>query len=264
MEIDRAVAAHAHPQCHALFKVDGDDSVFEVEDRRYPLTTETVVLVNAWQRHAYPFAPGPLGRSLVLALYVEPRWMRSVDASFRTSARKDFFREPCAVLPAEIRRQVLDLADEMAAARRDSGRAFGLLERIMVQLTGRFSRNRELPRWAHDISSTIGDHRIRKALSIIAERAATRLDLGAVAREIAMSRPHFFEVFHDSVGVTPNVFRNVVRMERAYGSLFETSLPVNLIGAGLGFSVHADFTRFFRMNHGIPPEAYRRAAWRLS
>jgi AraC-like DNA-binding protein len=264
MEIDRPVGAHAHPQCHALFKIGGDDSVFEVEGRRYPLSVDTAVLVNAWQPHSYPFTPGSQGRSRVLALYVEPSWMGAVDASFQTSTRKDFFREPCVVLPAVIQQHVRELAAEMGGPRLDSGRACVLLQQIMVQLTARFSRHRELPAWARDISWTIGDHRIRKALTIIAERAATRLDLGAVAREIAMSRPHFFEVFRKSVGITPNAYRNVLRMERAYRSLLETSIPVNRIASSLGFSVHADFTRFFRTNHGVSPEAYRGAAWRLS
>jgi AraC-like DNA-binding protein len=264
MEIDRPVGAHAHPQCHALFKIGGDDSVFEVEGRRYLLSVDTAVLVNAWQPHSYPFTPGSQGRSRVLALYVEPSWMGTVDPSFRTSTRKDFFREPCVGLPAVIQHHVRELADEMGGARLDSGRACVLLQQIMVQLTARFSRHRELPVWARDISWTIGDHRIRKALNIIGERAATRLDLGAVAREIAMSRPHFFEVFRKSVGITPNAYRNVLRMERAYRSLLETYIPVNRIASSLGFSVHADFTRFFRTNHGVSPEAYRGAAWRLS
>lgn len=263
MEIDRPVGAHAHPQCHALFKIGGDDSVFEVEGRRYPLTVDTAVLVNAWQSHSYPFTPGSQGRSSVLALYVEPGWMGAVDASFQTSTRRDFFREACVLLPVMIQRHVRELADELAGERLDSARACVLLQQIMVQLTARFSRHRELPAWAHDISWTVGDHRIRKALTIIAERAATRLDLGAVAREVAMSRPHFFEVFRKSVGITPNAYRNVLRMERAYRRLLETSTPVNRIASGLGFSMHADFTRFFRMNHGVSPEAYRGAAWRL-
>ena len=134
----------------------------------------------------------------------------------------------------------------------------------MVQLTVRHSRYREIPPWARSASSTVADYRIRKAMSLLAERAATRLDMSAVAREVAMSRPHFFEVFRRCLGITPNVYRNVVRMERAYLSLLETSAPVNQIATELGFSAHADFTRFFRINHGVSPDAYRGAAWRVA
>jgi AraC family transcriptional regulator len=106
MEIDRPVGTHAHPQCHALFKIDGDDSEFDVEGERYPMSLDTAVLVNAWQPHSYPFISGAQGRARVLALYVEPSWMVRVDPSFQSSARRDFFCEPCVGLPAALRRPV--------------------------------------------------------------------------------------------------------------------------------------------------------------
>jgi hypothetical protein len=33
LDIDCPVGAHALPQCHVLFKVGGDDNMFEVNDR---------------------------------------------------------------------------------------------------------------------------------------------------------------------------------------------------------------------------------------
>jgi AraC-like DNA-binding protein len=264
MEIDRPVGTHAHPQCHALFKIDGDDSVFEVEGQRYPMSLDTAVLVNAWQAHSYPFMSGAQGRARVLALYVEPSWMARVDPSFQSSARRDFFREPCVRLPAALRRPARELADELGGTRSDPERACTLLQEIMVELTVRYSRHREIPAGARTASSTVSDYRIRRALGAIAERAGTRLAMSAVAREVAMSRPHFFEAFRRSIGITPNAYRNVLRMERAYRLLLETSAPVYRIASELGFSMHADFTRFFRTNHGVSPDAYRRAAWRMA
>jgi AraC family transcriptional regulator len=264
MDIDRPVGAHAHPQCHALFKIHGDDSDFEVENRRYRMSVDTAVLVNAWQPHSYPFMPGRHGSTRVLALYVEPAWMARMDASFRSSTRRDFFGDSCVRLPGAVRQHVRELADELSGARSDPARACALLQAIIVQCTMRYSRYREIPASACNFSSTISDHRIRKALGVIAERAATRFDVGEVAREVAMSRPHFFEAFRRSTGITPNAYRNVLRMERAYRSLLATSIPVNRIAGELGFSVHADFTRFFRMNHGVSPDAFRDAAWHLT
>jgi AraC family transcriptional regulator len=87
VDVDRPVAAHAHPQCHALFKVGGADSVFEVDGRRCPLAEGVGVLVNAWQPHSYPLPAG----TQVLALYIEPAWLTRFDASFAAAARRDFF-----------------------------------------------------------------------------------------------------------------------------------------------------------------------------
>lgn len=264
LDIDRPVGGHAHPQCHALFKIAGDDGVFDVDGRRCPLSAGAAVLVNAWQPHSYPFEPGASGRSRVLALYIEPGWMTRIDASFESSARRDFFPVASANLPAVTHRSVLELAEELACPRSDPARAYVLLQRVMVELTVRYSTYREFPAWARTASSTVSDYRIRKAMGLLAERAATQLDMGTVASHVAMSRPHFFAAFHQCLGITPNVYRNVVRMERAYRSLLETSTPVNRIADELGFSAHAHFTRFFRMNHGVSPEAYRGAAWRIA
>ena len=113
-DIDRPVGSHAHPQCHALFRIAGDDSDFEVGGRRYVMSADTAVLVNAWQPHSYPFEPGAHGRSRVLALYIEPGWMARIASSFGSSARRDFYPVPRVRLAAVTRRCARELAEESA------------------------------------------------------------------------------------------------------------------------------------------------------
>ena len=259
VDIDRPVASHAHPQCHALFKVGGADSVFEVDGRRYPLADGAGVLVNAWQPHSYPVPAG----TQVLALYVEPAWLARSDRSFAAAARRDFFPSPALAVPPAVARLVLALAEELRGARAEPRRALALLELLMTGLAARFSRYRSFPAWARSAAASVGDRRIRKAMRLIAERCGAPCDMGGVARDAALSRPHFFELFRASLGVTPGVYRSVVRMERAYRALLEREVPVGDIGKSLGFSAPSHFTRFFRDNHGVAPDAYRRVAWRV-
>jgi AraC-like DNA-binding protein len=263
MDIDGPVGAHAHPQCHALCKIDGDDTFFEVEGRRYAMTADSVVLVNAWQPHSYPFTPGARGRARVLALYIEPAWLGGLEPSFGASARRDFFPRACVAAPAPLRQRMHGLAEELSASRTDSRRAYLLLQRVVIEIALGYSNHRDIPGWARAATATVGDHRIRRAMDVLAERVADRLDMGAVAREAAMSRPHFFETFRRALGITPNAYRNVLRMERGYRALLDTAAPVGKIAVDLGFHAHAHFTRFFRHNHGVAPEAYRDAAWRI-
>ena len=133
----------------------------------------------------------------------------------------------------------------------------------MTDLTVRFSCYRAFPAWARSAAATVSDRRIRKAMELIAERSGGACDMERIARDTALSRAHFFELFKTALGVTPGVYRSVVRMERAYRALLESEIPVGDIGRDLGFSAHAHFTRFFRDNHGVAPEAYRRVAWRV-
>ena len=263
MAIDRPVGEHAHPQCHALFKVGGDDSQFEVDGRRYPLAEGTVVLVNAWQPHAYPFRARATGDARVLALYIEPSWLSGIESSFGAAARRDFFHASCVLVPPTTQSLVRAVAEELGGAGSRPEHAYALLRELMIDLVVRFSRHHDIPSWARSTAGSVGDHRIRRAMALIEERAASLVQLDEVAREVALSRPHFFELFRRGLGVTPNVYRNVVRMEGAYRALLSTTASIGEIGRSLGFSAHAHFTRFFRTNHGISPDAYRGAAWRL-
>jgi AraC family transcriptional regulator len=263
VDIDRPVGGHAHPQCHALFKLGGVDTVFEVDGRRYPMRDGSAILVNAWQPHAYPFEARRPGAAQVLALYIEPAWLERVDPWFGASARRDFFPAGCIAVPPRIRVLSSALAEELRGSRADPSRACTLVRQLMAALAVDFSRFRDFPAWARHAAAAVSDHRIRKAMRIIGEQAHADLDLAEVARSASLSRPHFFELFRRSLGVTPGVYRNVVRMESAYRALLRTDQAIGHIGAALGFSAHAHFTRFFRENHGVSPDAYRRAAWRI-
>ena len=81
-----------------------------------------------------------------------------------------------------------------------------------------------------------------------------------LAREVGLSRPHFFKLFRQQMGLTPNIFLNTLRSEQAIDALITTNKSVTEIGLDLGFASQASFTRFFASNVGIPPSDYRRAA----
>ena len=112
LDMDRSLVRHAHPHCHVLFKAEGDDTQFLVGDRLVALTDDQAVLVNAWEPHAYVHDPNR-ERALILALYIEPSWLRLFRPAWAASAAPGFFAEPaCAITPA-IRRCARDLAAEM-------------------------------------------------------------------------------------------------------------------------------------------------------
>ena len=91
--------------------------------------------------------------------------------------------------------------------------------------------------------------------------AATReaIELDNVAREVGLSRPHFYKLFRVQIGLTPNLYLNALRMERAIDMLATSKEAVANIGFDLGFSSQASFSRFFISNGVVPPSAYRRS-----
>jgi AraC-like DNA-binding protein len=57
--------------------------------------------------------------------------------------------------------------------------------------------------------------------------------------------------------MTPKLFFNMLRMERALDDLANTRKPVTEIGLDLGFATQSSFSRFFALNSGISPSDYR-------
>ena len=104
------------------------------------------------------------------------------------------------------------------------------------------------------------DNRIRRSLSLLEENFGSGRGIDWLAPAVSLSRPQFFKLFKKQTGVSPNIYLNALRTERAIDRLVNTEVPLREISSDLGFSSQAGFTRFFTSNVGISPNAYRRAA----
>jgi transcriptional regulator GlxA family with amidase domain len=108
--------------------------------------------------------------------------------------------------------------------------------------------------------AAVTDFRVRKSIKLMAESLGSEIELDSIARESGLSRPHFYKLFRNQTGVTPNLYLNTLLMEKALDSLVATEAPIADIGFDLGFSAQSGFTRFFAGNVGMAPTDYRRAA----
>jgi AraC-like DNA-binding protein len=109
---------------------------------------------------------------------------------------------------------------------------------------------------ARAIAAGAADFRVRRAADALAA-SATRLVASEVARGAGLSRAHFFTLFREAVGVSPSVFANALRIERAIHSIAQSRVPITDVGLDLGFNAAGNFTRFFRNNVGVAPLAFR-------
>src|SRR5450432_2441034 len=95
LDMDCSLVRHAHPHCHVLFKVAGADTQFVVGDRIHALTDTAAVLVDGWQPHSYVHDPSR-PRTLILALYVEPEWLKAFRPGWAASGAPGFLQLPMA------------------------------------------------------------------------------------------------------------------------------------------------------------------------
>jgi transcriptional regulator GlxA family with amidase domain len=101
------------------------------------------------------------------------------------------------------------------------------------------------------------DRRVRRAIDLMQSDPANCPGVNAMAQVAGLSRAHFFRLFEQSTGVTPHVFLNVLKVERAVQVVATSDESLADIGIGLGFVSPAHFSRFFRDHVSVAPSAFR-------
>lgn len=248
--MDRTMVSHAHREGHLLFHVQGSPGEVIVDGCAIPLGPGRAVAVNPWQAHYY-HQPVPGGQTLVLVLYIRPTWFFSATGSRSFALR---FGRADIEVSDELAR-LIDVSTMLDRNENDPAINDWLLAITDYCQDQSWHRSDPVERFA-----SVRDFRLRKAIQLLEQRVCEPVELDIVARETGLSRPHFYKLFRQQVGVTPNIYLNSLRMERAIDRLTRTTEAVAAIGLELGFSSQASFSRFFIANGVVPPSAYRRSA----
>ena len=248
--MDCTMVPHAHREGHLLFHVQGDRAEVYVDGCAVPLVPGRAVAVNPWQTHYYS-QPVPGGQTLVLVLYIRPTWFGNAVGSRAPALR--FGR--AAIEVSEVLGRLIDVRAMLDREQDDPAMSDWLLTLTEYCFDQSWQGSDAVGGFV-----SVRDFRLRKAIQVLEERVCEAVELDTVAREAGLSRPHFYKLFRQQVGVTPKLYLNSLRMERAIERLIGTNEAVAAIGLDLGFSSQASFSRFFIANGVVPPSTYRRSA----
>lgn len=256
LDMDRPLVRHAHPHCHVLLKVEGADTAFTVGEGLAPLTDRTCVLVNGWEPHAYVHQPEQ-PQTLILALYIEPDWLKAFRPGWGASGVPGFFEQPCGEVSPRIHRLTHDLAEEMMARPDAAAVHEALLADLMIAVVERFTPWRSFSTIRALETQRRMDWRIRRVVEGLRANLAEDVDTSAMAREAGLSRAHFFRLFEASTNVPPRIYLNAMRVEAAVSAVTAEDGNLSDIAERLGFVAPSHFTRFFRDHTGVTPSAFR-------
>ena len=252
--MDRKMVPHGHREGHLIFHVQGPPAEIIVDDKAWPLSPGQATAISPWQAHHY----NPLVTSkptLALVLYIRPGWF--LEVARRASASLCFGRVGIDVTD-HLAKLVFGTAQSMIDP---DSQDLHVEDRLCALTEYAFDQSWQwTPRGAEFTGPELPrrDYRIRKALKHLQNNVGEPIELDNVAREVGLSRPHFYKLFKAHVGLTPNLYLNALRMERAIDLLASSQDAVADIGFDLGFSSQASFSRFFIGNGVVPPSAYRR------
>lgn len=255
--LDKSMVLHAHRVSHVIFKEGGPDIQFGVRNREHVLSDRNVLLVNAWEPHFYEHRPQSQP-TVLLALYLEPDWLRDVDRRFAYSIHPRFFPRPSVLLQGKLGRLHADLLDILTDREGQSLQAVqGLIAEMTGELVGRSTQSNELLA-AGSVGGIAYDVRIRRAIDAMKQVRGTTPDFDELAKAVGLSRPHFFHLFRKQTGMTPATFSGMLRMDLSIESVSQHETPLQDIAFELGFDSPGNFTRFFARQQGVTPSQYRR------
>ena len=110
----------------------------------------------------------------------------------------------------------------------------------------------------HRLSST-AQGLVRRAMAFLHAHYTETLTRRMIAAHVGLDEDYLTYCFRQEQGMTPITYLNRYRVNRAKQLLQQTNQSVTAIALAVGFSDSGYFSRVFRREVGVSPEAYRRA-----
>ena len=251
--LDKPMRTHAHREGHLTFLLAGPPAFVTVSNVPYPIDESMGVAINPWQPHS--FQPCSTEKpSVYLVAYICDRWLDQ-DQGGRGRLR---FGNNALRVGTTIRSIAVSLAHTLV-----TNASYRIVNRYLNQLfDASFDESWAVgrrPALSKSPQAPI-DFRVRKSMRLLDDAISHGIELNTVARDSGLSRPHFYKLFRENTGITPALYANTMRVERALDRLTSSQDSVTDIGFELGFSSQSHFTHFFAANVGIAPTLYRTIA----
>jgi len=253
-KLDKSLITHAHREGHLIFHIDGAYSDVAIGDARFEVNEYHAASVSPLEPHS--FNTKSTEASVVLVLYIKPIWFLENSQSAEFTLR---FGNSIVIRTKAINALVRRLTS-LLLLEQNTDSVDSLLFNLARLCYEQSWQSVVAPGMLQNKCSRFSDFRIRRSLRMMQGHMSAEIEMEEVARAVGLSRPHFFKLFKKQLGITPNVYLNTLRSERAIDDLINTDKTVTDIAYDLGYSSQASFTRFFSSNVGIAPSEYRRVA----
>ena len=236
-QLDRAMRIHAHREGHLTFLLSGPPAIVTIAEVPHLVDQAAGVVINPWQPHS--FQPCSEDKpSVYLVAYICDQWLDR-DHEGRGSLR---FGANAIQVGITIRSICASLAHALV-----TNSSYRIVNCYLNQLfDASFDQS-----WKNGGRTNLGsppqapiDFRVRKSLRILDDSLAQGIELDTVARDVGLSRPHFFKLFRENTGVTPALYANTMRIERALDQLMGSQTSVTDIGYELAFCSQSAFHPF--------------------
>ncbi|MCI9104941.1 MAG: AraC family transcriptional regulator [Lachnospiraceae bacterium] len=98
---------------------------------------------------------------------------------------------------------------------------------------------------------------LREAVAYIQRHFSEGLQVADIAREVAVSRVYLYQIFNETLGVSPKEYLTNFCITRATELLTLSGQPVEEVAESCGFKNPAAFSAIFKRRMGVTPTKYR-------
>ena len=256
----RALATDMHQAFEIIVLLSGQEDR-HCEDWVFGLEPGDVWLTPAWEPHGWR-ATAPETRELVLQFRPEFLGEETLEGVSWLS----LFAAPPRYRPrattAEMRRQVLGIADEMSQEVTETRRGWLTAVRLsMLRLLFAISRDWKPPGPSHRrrYVRTSNLARITAAMELLHGQAAGggRVSVAEAAAACSLSSSHFCLLFRETMGLSFGKLALRARLAYAAQLLLSTDSSMEAIAERFGFVDVSHFYRAFTKHYGSTPARYR-------
>jgi len=99
---------------------------------------------------------------------------------------------------------------------------------------------------------------IETAIYYMKENIEKKLSIKDAAKFIGYSPSHFSKVFTETIGITPNEYFNLIKIQKACELLQKTNMKINQISYKIGIQDNYYFSRLFKKIMKVSPREYRK------
>lgn len=128
-----------------------------------------------------------------------------------------------------------------------------LLQCLILLMRKRLSAGDPAMRWMRGLTN----ESLWNAMQNMLDHPGADHTVDSLAELAAMSRASFAARFHKAFGTGPIDLLKNIRLRRAAELLAHSSMPVKTVAGMVGYRSRTYFSRAFKAEHGVPPDAFR-------
>lgn len=251
---------HSH-HFHEIMIPLSPDAIHFIEGVPYSLEEGDIVLLPPTILHRTEYPAGPPSKRLIISFWY-PKDLFGMTDYYLPLLSIFNAQTPIYRFPEEIRRQVLDIIDEIYTFSRNHDYLEHPEQRLIIhsmfiQFLYAIQQNQDKNLYTNKSSCNSATQKIYSIAYYIHSHYEEELSLDSLADKFFLSSCYLSHQFKKVTGFTLINYIQKVRITRARDLLLSTNHPISEIAQSCGFQSFSQFNRIFRQTYDQSPSAMR-------